>query len=97
MKPRNYKQIPPVAKMLVDYFAGKVDDIILERITDSFVGIDSKMQFMMVKFFIDEYFDFNFPPLTNKEYTGVWHIDNMLVELLNMINEDMEKKENGYF
>lgn len=93
MKTKNYIKISPVAKMLIDYFKGKVYDDTLERLTDCFVGINGEMQAKMVKFFIDEYFNFNFPPFTNKEYTGVWHIDNMLVEMLNMINEDMENKE----
>ena len=93
MIPKNYVTIAPVARMLIDYFRGKVYDDTLEQLTDCFVGFKGEMQAKMVKFFIDEYFNFNFPPFTNKEYTGVWHIDNLLVEMLNKINEDLENKE----
>lgn len=93
MKPKNYEKIDPVAQMLVNHFNGKIEDYTLERLTDSFVGITSSMQAKMVKFFIDEYFNFNFEPFTNPKYTGVQHIDGMLVELLKMINDDLEKSE----
>ena len=96
MKTKNYVTIAPVAQMLIDYFNGKVDDYTLEQLTDSFVGITSSMQAKMVKFFIDEYFNFNFEPFTNQRYTGIRHIDGMLVELLKMINEDMEEQESRH-
>ena len=56
MKPKNYENINPVAQMLIDYFNGKVDDYILEQLTDCFVGFTSNMQGKMVKYFIDDFF-----------------------------------------
>ena len=93
METKNYNHISPVAQMFIDYLKGKVYDSTLERLTDGFVGISNDMQSKMVKFFIDEYFNFNIPQLANKEYTGVWHIDRLLIDLLEMINDDEYEKE----
>ena len=93
METRNYFKISPVAQMFIDYMNGKVSDYTLERLTDSFVGFSSNLQAKMMKFYIDEYFNVNIPPLANKKYTGVWHIDRLLVEMLEMINEDLDEKE----
>ena len=93
MKTKNYWQISAVSRMMIEYFSGKVYDHTLEYLTDCFVGIESGMQAKMVKFFIDEYFGNYFPPFTNKEYTGVPHIDRLLVEMLERIVEDEEQKE----
>ena len=93
METKNYNHISPVAQMFIDYLKGKVSDYTLERLTDSFVGISSDMQATMVKFFIDEYLYFNIPTLANKNYTGVWHIDELLIKMLEMINDDEYENE----
>lgn len=93
MKPKNYENINPVAQMLIDYFNGKVDDYILEQLTDCFVGFTSNMQGKMVKYFIDDFFCFNIPLFKNNRYTGVQHIDDMLVEMVKMVKNNMVEQE----
>ena len=93
METKNYNHISPVAQMFIDYLKGKVSDYTLERLTDSFVGFSSDMQAKMMKFYIDEYFNFKFPPLANPKYTGIWHIDELLIKMLEMINDDEYENE----
>ena len=93
MTPKNYTKLSASARMLIDYFNDRVYDNTLERLTDCFVGFSLDMQGQMVKFFIDEYFCFDFPPFTNQAYTGVWHVDRLLIEMLEMIHADLDEKE----
>ena len=93
MKTKNYWELSAASRMLIDYLSDKVYPSTLERLTDSFLGIDSSTQAKMVKFFIDEYFLGDLRAFTNREYTGFWHIDHLLIEMLEMIDADADEKE----
>ena len=78
--------------MLIDYLSDKVYPSTLERLTDSFLGIDSSTQAKMVKFFIDEFEDGFYPAFVNQQYTGYRLVDRLLMKMIQMIQKDDEEK-----
>ncbi len=95
---RNYWRVSNAAKMLLDYLSERVDEYTLDRLTDCFVGITDDVQLKMVKFFLDEYFHYSFPAFANPKYTGIQHVDKMLIDMLNWIEDykRQEELEHGY-
>lgn len=75
------------AQMFIDALTPGIDKSSIHFLTNSFQGFSRKMQRKMVKCLLDELCG-RIDGETSMTFTGIWHVDRLLIEIVYKLDHD---------